>query len=81
MNTFALLTWSDGVFLVRSEHSTKESAIIAYDELHAALIGDPSCLRAVIKLLDADLNVVDNKYFDIITHAASAKAETKKSSK
>ena len=81
MNTYALITYSDGTFLVREEYSTKDAAIIGYDNLHAGLINDKNCQRAVIKLLDADLNVVDNKYFDIITHAAPVKAEAKKSSK
>lgn len=68
MNTFALLTWSDGTFLVRSEHSTKEDGIIDYDQLHAALIND-TVAECSIRLVDSQFNIVDNKYFDIIRHA------------
>lgn len=69
MNTYALLTWSDGTFLVRSEHETKEAGIIAYDELHAALINDTETAECSIRLVDSQFNIVDNKYFDIIRHA------------
>ena len=86
MNNYALVTWSDGSFLLSSEHTTKEAGIIAYDELHAALVGDVSCTECTIKLLDNQLNVVDSKYFDLIKHvvqkqAAETKSESKKSSK
>lgn len=69
MSNFALLTWSDGAFLVRSEHSTKEDGIIAYDNLHAALINDTEVAECSIRLVDSQFNIVDNKYFDIIRHA------------
>ena len=68
MNTFALLTWSDGTFMLRSEHSTKESGIVAYDNLHAALIND-TVAECSIRLVDSQFNIVDNKHFDIIRHA------------
>lgn len=68
MNTYALLTWSDGAFLVRSEHSTKEAGIIAYDDLHASLINDKETAECSIRLVDSQFNIVDNKYFDIIRH-------------
>ena len=75
MNTFALLTWSDGVFLVRSEHSTKEAGIVAYDQLHAALINDTATAECSIRLVDSQFNIVDNKYFDIIRHAQAQSEE------
>lgn len=86
MNNYALVTWSDGTFLLRSEHETKEAGIIAYDELHAALVGDAGTAECTIKLLDNQLNVVDSKYFDLIKHtvqkqAVETKSESKKSSK
>lgn len=68
MNTYALLTWSDGTFVLRSEHSTKEAGIVAYDNLHAALIND-TIAECSIRLVDSQFNIVDNKYFDIIRHA------------
>lgn len=74
MNTYALLTWSDGTFLVRSEHATKEAGIIAYDNLHAALIND-TVAECSIRLVDSQFNIVDNKYFDIIRHTAQPTPE------
>ena len=68
MNNYALITWSDGVFTLRSEHSTKEAGIVAYDNLHAALIND-TVAECSIRLVDSQFNIVDNKYFDIIRHA------------
>lgn len=73
MNKYALVTWSDGTFILRSEHNTKEAGIIAYDQLHAALTGDTSCAECTIKLLDNQLNIVDSKYFDHITHEVTKK--------
>lgn len=86
MNNYALVTWSDGTFLLRSEHETKEAGIIAYDELHAALVGDVGTVEATIKLLDSQLNIVDAKYFDFIKHAVQKQAvenktDAKKSAK
>ena len=68
MNNYALLTWSDGTFLLREEYSTKDAAIIGYDNLHAALIND-TVAECSIRLVDSQFNIVDNKYFDIIRHA------------
>ena len=67
MNNYALLTWSDGTFLLREEYSTKDAAIIGYDNLHAALIND-TVAECSIRLVDSQFNIVDNKYFDIIRH-------------
>lgn len=72
MNSFALLTFSDGAFTLRSEHATKEAGIIAYDNLHAALINDTDTVECSIRLVDSQFNIVDNKYFDIIRHTAQA---------
>ena len=84
MNNYALVTWSDGTFLLRSEHTTKDAAIVAYDQLHAGLINDKTFSECTIKLLDNQLNVVDSKYFDFIKHdqvAQATKSDSKKSSK
>lgn len=67
MNNYAVITYTDGNFLIRSEHATRESAIIAYDQLHAALIND-SATKIVIKAVDSQLDVIDGKYWDVITH-------------
>ena len=45
----AIITCTDGNFLVRSEHDTRDEALIAYDQLHAALVNDKTCAKAVIK--------------------------------
>lgn len=75
MNNYAVVTWSDGTFLVRSEHSDKNSAIMEYDALHRNLIADESTALCTIKLLDSQLNIVDNKYFDTIHHEQAKKSK------
>ena len=68
MNQYAVITFTDGTFLIRSEHETRESAIIAYDNLHASLINEPTVAKIVIKAVDSQLDVIDGKYWDVITH-------------
>ena len=77
MNTYALITYSDGTFLIRGEYNNKDAAIIDYDNTHAALVNDKSCADCVIKLVDSQLNIVDNKYFDHITHEVTKKSTKK----
>ena len=72
MNQYAVITFTDGTFLLRSEHATRESAIIAYDNLHAALINEPTVAKIVIKAVDSQLDVIDGKYWDVITHEVQA---------
>lgn len=78
MNEYALFTWSNGAFHLEAEYTDKDAAIIGYDGLHAALVNDKTCQKAVIKLVDKQLDIVDGKYYDTITHAVQ---ETKKATK
>ena len=68
MSEYALFTWSNGSFHLEAEYSDKDAAIIGYDGHHAALVNDKTCPKAVIKLVDKQLDVVDGKYYDTITH-------------
>lgn len=64
---FAVVTVVDGNFLVRSEWGNKDSAIQAFHNLCAALIGDTGFTRAMVKVLDENLDTVDGK-MEYITH-------------
>lgn len=63
----ALVTCTDGNYLVRSQHGDRDSALIAYDNLHAALVGDPDMKYGTIKLLDENLDCFEGRG-DLITH-------------
>ena len=63
----SIVTCTDGNFLIRSEHETRDSALMAYDDLHKALVGDVSTEKAVIKILDEQLDVFEGRG-DVITH-------------
>ena len=78
MSEFALFTWSNGAFHLEAEYSDKDAAIVGYDGLHASLVNDKTCARAVIKLVDKQLDVVDGKYLDTITHEVTEKKTIKK---
>ena len=56
---YAIIQASNGAFLVASEHGENlEAAIIAFHNLCAALWNEKSVIRATVKLVDENLNVV-----------------------
>ena len=63
----ALMTCTDGNYVLRSEHSTRDAALIAYDQLHAALVGDATMKYGVIAILDENLDVFEGRR-DVIRH-------------
>lgn len=74
----AIITCTDGNFLIRSEHDTRDSALIAYDQLHADLVNDKTMAKGVIKIIDDQLDDFEgNKWQDVIIHEVSTK-KTKK---
>ena len=75
MGKFAVVTCTDGNFLIRSEHPTRDAAVMAYDDLHKALTADTATAKAVIKILDEQLDVLEGRWFDVITHEAQAQGE------
>ena len=64
----AIMTCTDKTYLLRSEHDTRDSALIAYDNLHAALVGDSNMKYGTIAILDENLDVFEGKWRDVITH-------------
>ena len=64
---YAVVTVVDGNFLIRSEWSNKGSAIKAFHSLCAALYGDSGFSKAMVKVLDENLDTVDGK-MEYITH-------------
>jgi len=64
----ALVTCTDTNYVLRSEHSSRDAAVMAYDDLHKALVGDTSMKYGVIAILDENLDVLEGKWRDVITH-------------
>lgn len=75
----SIITCTDGNFLIRSEHTTRDAALIAYDELHAGLVGDTSMEKGVIAIMDEQLNVFEGRS-DVIIHEI-LETQNKRSSK
>lgn len=63
MNKFAVVTCTNGDYLVRSEHTTKEAAFKAFHSLCATLWGDTSMAGKVgmVKVLDENLDCTENR--------------------
>ena len=65
----AIVTCTDGNYLIRSEHTTRDAALIAYDELHKSLVGDTNMIYGVIAIKDENLDDFEGRR-DVITHPA-----------
>lgn len=63
----AIITCTDGNYLIRSEHDTRDGALMAYDDLHKALVGDQSMKYGVIAIKDENLDTFEGRS-DVITH-------------
>lgn len=61
MNRFAIVTCTDGNFLVRSEWGDKASAFKAFHSLCAALWNDTGFSTAMVKVVDENLDTVEGK--------------------
>lgn len=63
MEKYAVVTVTDGAFLIRSEWGDKEKAFAAFHSLCATLYNDPSMAgkAGMVKVLDANLDCVDGK--------------------
>ena len=68
MANFALVTCTDGNFLTRTEYEDRDSAVVGYDNLHAALVSDKEMKYGTIKILDRNLDCLEGKWCDTITH-------------
>lgn len=64
---YSVITVVDGNFLIRSEWGNKDSAIQSFHSLCAALIGDTGFSKAMVKVLDENLDLVEGK-MEYITH-------------
>ena len=67
---YSLINCVNGNYSVVSEHSTKQSGIIAFHQTCAALWNAPDVIKAVLNLVDENLHVVDGRYTETITHEA-----------
>lgn len=60
---YAVVTCTNGAFLIRTEHSDKESAFAAFHSLCATLYKDASMAgkKGMVKVLDENLDCVEGK--------------------
>ena len=68
MAKYATVTCTDGTFLIREEYGDRDEAIIGYDGLHAAMTNDKNMTKGTIKILDEQLDVLEGKWQDTISH-------------
>lgn len=66
MNKYAVYEYVNGTFILSSEHSTLQAAIIAFHQLSAALWNAEDITLASIAIVDENLYVVDGKYLERI---------------
>ena len=64
---YAIITITDGNFLIRSEWGELDGAIKAYHNLASALWNDTGFAEGYIAILDSNLDTV-GKYKEFITH-------------
>lgn len=64
---YAIITITDGNFLIRSEWGELDGAIKAYHNLASALWNDKGFTEGYIAIMDSNLDVV-GKYKEFITH-------------
>lgn len=64
MDKFAVVTCTNGAFLIRTEHSDKESAFAAFHSLCATLYKDASMAgkKGMVKVLDENLDCTEGKF-------------------
>ncbi len=64
MEKFAVVTCTNGDYIVRSEHTTKEAAFKEFHSLCATLWGDVSMAGKVgmIKVLDENLDCTEGRF-------------------
>lgn len=67
MDKFAVVTCTDGAFLIRTEWGDKASAFKAFHSLCAALWNDTGFSTAMVKVLDENLDCVEGK-MEFIQH-------------
>ena len=63
----AIITCTDGNYIVRSQHDTRDSALIDYDTLHSALVNDKNMKYGVIAIKDENLDTFEGRS-DVINH-------------
>lgn len=64
---YAIIRCTDGNYAVHGEYPTIEAAKIAYHQLSAALWNDPKTEKAMVKIVDEQLDNAEG-YRDFIHH-------------
>ena len=71
---YAIITVTDGNFLIHSEWSDVVSAIKAFHSLASALWNDTGFTEGYIAIIDSNLDIYEG-YKEYITHSAVAPVE------
>lgn len=64
---YAVITVTDGNFVIRSEWSNPEGAIKAFHSLASALWNDTNLEKGYVAIVDSNLDIY-NGYKEFITH-------------
>ncbi len=64
---YTIVKCTDGNFAVHGEYPTIEAAKIAYHQLSAALWNDPGATKAMVKIMDEQLDYAE-KYQEFVHH-------------
>lgn len=67
---YAIIKCTDTNFAVHGEYPTLESAKVAFHQYSAALWNDPSTEKAMVKIVDEQLDTVEG-YRESIRHEAN----------
>lgn len=74
---YAVIQFSDGSFTVPAEgYTDKEKAIQAYHAHCNALFGDKNLKHCTVKLMDENLDVVEQKYIEVINREVAQTTQT-----
>lgn len=64
---YAIICCSDSNYTIHSEHPNLQAAKVAWHQYSAALWNDPGTTRAMVKIVDEQLDCVEN-YREFIHH-------------
>lgn len=71
---YAIIRCTDSNFAVHGEYPSLKAAKVAFHQLSAALWNDSGTNRAVVMIVDEDLNNAEGKYEDINKEATDEPA-------
>ncbi len=71
---YAIVKVTDGNYNIHTEHGSVTAAKVEFHNLCRNLWNDPGTTKAVVRIVDENLGMVDG-YNEVITHAAPEASE------